>query len=379
MFVMDEFLKSAGGGVATQLFEESFAKAGGVFQPSSGDAHIDVALTNISLAIMQDAGNFVARRAMRTVAVNQRSNVYWTYPRGAFNRDQMQRRAPGTESVGVNYQVDTARYFCDVYAAHVNIADMIRDNADAAINLDRDNTLLLTMKSMLREEIDWRDKFFPNTAVAPDVIWAFVGDGVASSPTALGSLDFRSSTAGNRQVLKFTATPSTGEEGPIELFRRCQRTMQSQTGFRPNVGVTSRAVVDTLLDHPDIVARIDNGQTPGGPANVTLQNLANLLDFEEIIVMEGIVNTAGVGLPDVHDFIAGDHFLMLYRPASAGLMTPAPGYTFLWSGFRGANSGGMRIKNIRDDLRESDRIEIQAAWEHNLVAPELGFMLFDVL
>ena len=361
-------VQSQGGGMPIDL-EALFAKAGGIFQPSSGDMHIDSALTNISLAFMQDQSNFVARRAFRSVPVAQRGNLYWTYPKGAFNRNEMAKRAPGTESKGTNYQVDTARYFCDVYALHVDVADQIRDNADAAFNMDRDVTNLLTMKAYLNEELDWVDKFFggANFTATPGGTWSFVADGVASSPTAEGSLDF--TNASNNNVLQWNDSSSS----PITLMRRAKRTMQQETGFRPNVLVMGREVYDELLDHPEIIARIDSGQTPGGPALTSQQSLAAIFELEEILVMEAIVNTAAVGAADVHTFIGGKNALLLYRPSSPGLMTPAAGYTFLWSGFSGANGGGARIKNMRLEWIESDRIEIQSAYETNKVSADLGF------
>ena len=151
MFNMDEFLKNAGGGIDLNDLP-GVLKAGGVYQPSGGDMHIESALTNMSLAIMQEASGFVARQAFRDLPVQKQYDRYWIYPRGAFNRNQMQKRAPGTRSVGMNYDVDSAPYGCDVYAGHIPVTDQDRDNADSAFNLDGDAVDFLTMKSMLLEE-----------------------------------------------------------------------------------------------------------------------------------------------------------------------------------------------------------------------------------
>ena len=386
MFDMGDFLKAAGGGTyapQVQNFSEATSlddittilkSGGGISSPSSGDRHIDVALTDISLAFMQDASGFVARRAFRTVPVRQRGNVYWTFPRGAFNRNEMKKRAPGTESAGTNYAVDTARYYCDVYALHVDVADQVRDNADSAFSIDSEITQLLTMKSMLNEEIDWRDKFFggANFTATPGGTWAYVLDGVASSATANASLD--PTNGSNNNVLHWNLPGTSTNYGPIEQVRFAKRYMQSQTGFgqRNMIMVMGREVFDILMDTPDIIDRIDRGQTPGGPAMTNEQNLAALFGLDEVIVMDAIENTADFGIADNHQFIGGKNALLLFRPPSAGLMTPAPGYTFLWSGFSGANGGGMRIKNMRIDIKESDRIEVQSAYEHNQVSSEMA-------
>ena len=55
---------------------------------------------------MQEAGNFVADQVFPNIPVSMQSDRYYTYDRGYFNRDEMQERAPGTESAGSGYEVD---------------------------------------------------------------------------------------------------------------------------------------------------------------------------------------------------------------------------------------------------------------------------------
>ena len=74
-----------------------------------------------------------------------------------------------------------------------------------------------------------------------------------------------------------------------------KRIIQEQTGFRPNVLGIGRPVFDILLDHPDIVGRIDRGQTPNGPARASRQDLAALFELEAIEVMDAIYNDAAGG------------------------------------------------------------------------------------
>lgn len=365
---LDDFLKSKGFGGLDQVM-----KAGGFNRPSQGDLHVDQVLTNVSLAFMQGEGGFVARQAFRSIPVRFRSDVYYTYPRGEFNRDQMKERAPGTESAGANYSVETQDYRCKVYALHRVIPDQIRDNTDSPLNLDRETTMFLTMKSMLNQEIDWRDQFFSSAANTPGAVWTYVADGAAARSNPTGTPVFTSGTAND--VIRWSLPNST----PIEDVRLFIRTVQESTGFRPNIMVTGREVFDILKDHPDIIGRIDNGQTPNGPAMTSKENLAALFELDEILIMEAIVNSSQLGVADNHSFIGGKNALLLYRPATAGLLTPAPGYNFLWTGFRGANGGAMRIKNMREEKIESDVIEIQSSYDHRLVAGDLGFYLNGIV
>jgi hypothetical protein len=69
--------------------------------------------------------------------------------------------------------------------------------------------------------------------------------------------------------------------------------------------------------------------------------------------------------------------MLLYSPASPGLMVPAAGYTFAWTGLiPGAtnNIGGV-IQTGRDEFAHSDHYEIRKADDLAIVSPDLGIHL----
>ena len=53
-------------------------------------------------------------------------------------------------------------------------------------------------------------------------------------------------------------------------------------------------------------------------------------------------------------------------------MTASAGYTFSRAGLLGAGNSGQRMKRYRMEPRAADRIEIEMALDHTLVAPDLG-------
>ena len=67
-------------------------------QPTRNDWKIDVPLTNISIAYMQNAENFVARQVFPDVPVDRKSDKYRTYDKNDFLRSQAQVR-PGRNGV----------------------------------------------------------------------------------------------------------------------------------------------------------------------------------------------------------------------------------------------------------------------------------------
>lgn len=323
-------------------------------QPTAGDVHVNTPLTNISIAFMQEAGSFVADRVFPNIPVSKQSDRYYTYDRGYFNRDEMDVRAPGTESKGSGYTVDnTPTYFAPIYAFHHDIPDERRANADSVLAPDREATQLVTTKGLIKREKLWVSKYFTGGVWTSDV------DGVASGEN--GSTTFRqwSDVASN----------------PIENIRAARTTVQKRTGFKPNTLVIGQEVYDALVDHPDIVDRVKYGQTKRGdaPADVDVSELQQLLKIPRIFIMEAIENTADEGQTASHAFIGGKKALLCYSAPQPGLMTPTAGYTFSWTGYLGAASAGQRIKRFRMENLASDRVEIEMAFDQKLVSADLGY------
>jgi len=337
-------------------------------QPGRGDVHVDRPLTNLSLGFLQDQDMFVADKVFPNIPVGNRSDEYFTYDRGEFNRDEMEERAPGTQSAGSGYTIGTDNYSAKVYAFHKDIHDQVRNNADPAISLEREATDFVTHKALIKRENLWVTNYF--TAGDPGDTWTFDVDG-DGTPSA-GSFD--PTDAANNQKQFWNVASST----PIEDVREGKRFVQSITGFRPNVMTVGRGVFDALLDHPDIVGRIDRGQT-SGTALVARQTLAALFELDEILIMDAIQNTANKGATNAHTFIGGDNALLSYRPPAPGLMTPSAGYTFSWTGHLGATSAGSRIKRFRMEAEASDRVEIEMAFDQKLVSADLGYFFGGML
>jgi hypothetical protein len=325
-------------------------------QPSRSDVHVNGPLSDISLAYMQSADAFVADRAFPRIGVSKQSDSYFTYDRGYFNRAEMEKRAPGTESAGANYTISTASYSCDVWALHRNIADQIRSNADSPIQLDKETSEFLTLQGLLRKEKEWAAAHFVTG------VWTNEVTGVSGAP------------ADATEFQRWDEAAST----PIENVRRATRDIHQSTGFRPNRMILGREVYDALLDHPDIVGRLDRGQT-SGPAIVMRDALAALFELDSILVMDAIENTAAEGLANVHSYIGGKNVLLMHAAPSPGLMVPSAGYTFTWSGLLGGGALGTRISRMRMDTLKSDRLEIEMAFDQKLVSADLGFFVLTAV
>ena len=284
------------------------------------------------------------------IPVEKQSDRYYVYNRGDFFRDQMQKRAPGTPAASSGYRLDnTPTYFADVWAEAKPIPDQLRGNADAVLNMDRDATEFLSQQALIR-----REKIFAANLFAAGK-WGTDLTGVAA--------------ARRRPVPPVERSRSN----PIEDIRAGKLAIKQATGYPANTLVISEPVWLKLVDHPDLVDRVKYGQTNGGPARITREALAAILEMDRILVMGAIENTAGEGQTASHSFIGGKNVLLCNVAPNPGLLTPSAAYTFGWTGYLGAGNEGNRVKRYRWEIISSDIVEIEMAFDIKLVAPELGY------
>jgi hypothetical protein len=122
-----------------------------------------------------------------------------------------------------------------------------------------------------------------------------------------------------------------------------ERFMMKLNGKRkPNTLVLGALVKQQLVTHPQIIGRLNNGQTPGsaragdarGPREAVRSRSRPRLDGR-VQLREGV----GHGLQRVH--LRQQERAALLRRADPGVMTPSAGYRFAWQGIAG-NAMGIR-------------------------------------
>jgi hypothetical protein len=263
------------------------------------------------------------------------------------------------------------------------IDDQVRGNADSIFNLDLEATRLLTTQSLINREYAWMSTFFQPG------IWSNMWTGAAAAvppyPTTPAT-----SPASSYTFMKWSNSSST----PIQDVRILKQIVQLTTGFRPNKMVIGRPVFDTLLDHPEFVDRVKYGQTAPRPAQVTLDTLAAIFEMDRVHVSDAIYNTApegagpdsgaayvpatynaGINAQESNAFIAGPNVWIGYTPSAPGIMTPACGYTFTWTGYFGATQAGERMSSYYFQPDRSTHVEIESAYVHKVISGDMGGFL----
>ena len=306
-------------------------------QPTQSQVHVDAILTNLSVAYMNEMDSFVANRVFPTVNVQKQSDKYFTYSQADFYRDQAQYRADGTESAGSGYSLSTATYSSQVWALHKDIGDQVRANSDAPLDPDMDATRFLTHQMMIRQERDWASNFFTTS------VW-----GNDSTPSTLWD--------------------ATGSD-PIGDIQTGINTVLSDTGYLPNTLVLSYNTYKTLRNHPDFVDRYKYTSAD----SITPDLIGKVLDLPRVMVMKGVYNSAVEGASASYAQIGDKDALLCYVAPAAGLMTVSAGYNFVWTGVGGGLGTSTAVSRFRMDHLRADRLEIESAWDFNVVASNLGY------
>lgn len=321
--------------------------------PKMQNAHIDRALTNISVSYLQDASSFVADKVFPIVPVKRQSDVYYQYSRADFMRDEARERGAGTESAGGDYGVEAQDpYHCRKHAFHKDVTSEERANYDEPLDADIDATDFVTQKMLIRREVSWAKKYFTTGVWGTEKTG---GDGTAGT------------------VLQFDNEASD----PIGTFTNAGVQMASETAYRPNILVLSPFVFNALKNHPDILDRIKYTQK----GIVTSDLLATLFEVDKVLVAWGVVNSASKGTAESTAFIMGKHALLTYANPRPALRKPSGGYIFAWTGLEGSGAFGNRMVRIPMELLGlgTERIEGEMAFDCKVISKDLGVFFKDLV
>ena len=316
-------------------------------QPSINSVHVDAILTNISVAYMQKADNFIADKVFPVVPVDKKSDKFFVYTKNDWFRDEAQRRADGTESAGSGYNLTTGTYAADVFAFHKDVGDQTVANADAPLNPLREATEFVTNRMLLRKELQFVSDFFTTGVWADDVT------GVAGAP----------SSGQTKQWSDYTSSD------PIDDIEEAKSEILGNTGMAPNTLVLGYEVFRQLKNHPDLVDRIKytSSQT------ITEDMLARMFDLDRVLVARAVKATNNEGAAEAYGFAYGKAAALYYVAPSPGLLTPSAGYTFSWTGVSGGIGSTIGVSSFRMESLKAERVEAEMAFDNKVIGADLGY------
>lgn len=310
-------------------------------QPDPRDLHVDTHLTNVSLGVQNN--NYIADGIFPIVRVSKQSDLIPSYKKSFWFRDDAKLRAPGTKSEGGGFEIGAnLTYFAQRFSRRMEIADQLRANADGGWDLDNTATRFVTDKTFMRREVNFAANFFKA--------------GVWTDKT--GGTDF-------------TQWSDYGFSNPVVDMDTYRDEIEVASGAEPNKLVLGKQTHLQLKNHPMLIDRIKYTQR----AQLTTDLIASLLEIDQYVIGRSLYTTAQEGTAEssvTYTRIWGKGALLIYVPAAPSLLTPAAGYTFVWTVVPNAL---QYIKRMRDEEREIDIIESNTYFDQKQTLSTAGIFM----
>ncbi len=317
------------------------------YQPDVRDVHIDAALTNFSLAFMQDADSFIADQVFPVVPVEHKSDKYYVFAKDAFLRRGGRISPFGQEAPRGGFNISNDNYSTETWRWAFDLLPDIKANADSGINMDQAASNFVMNGLLVEREIQWGLNFFTTG------IWGT--DAVAGS--------------------QFIAWDDPANSDPITDISVGRKTILKNSGYLPNTLTVGFGVHEALLRHPLVVDRFKYTSSD----SITTGMLARLFQIDRYLIAKSVQATSQEGEAITTDFILGQNALLSYAAPAPSLMAHSAGFTFVWSRLTGLNNLG--VATFRYPMPQlgvtaagtTERIEGQYAYTHKLTGSELGY------
>jgi hypothetical protein len=302
-------------------------------KPTYQQVHIDVALTNISIAYRP--GGFIAEQVFPTVPVKNITGKYFIYTKADWLRREADVRAPGARAARGDFGLSTGNYTCVERAMAKGVPDEIVDNADSPLAPDRDAAQWVTNQLMLEQEYDVAALAFGNS------VWS-----ASATPGTLWSND---------------------TSDPIGDVATATNAVVSTIGLEANTGVMGRGLWRYTAQHPDIVDRIKGAAGPNSPAVVTLNAVSALFGLDRLVVGSAIADSANEGASSSLAYIWGNHLLVAYVTRAPSLLNPSAGYTFTYN--------QRRVEMFREEQEHQNVVTAYQSWDAVATAADSAYFI----
>jgi len=307
---------------------------------TGADLHIDQPLSNISIAYRPQG--LIARDVYPLVPVPKQSDAYYVWDRDEWLRGLKTQRAKGTEPKKVNLKVSSATFYCLNYALEAEIPFEDTGNADPGINL---------LESASNRIIDGLEQDWE----------------VRLATTLTTTTNMASSTA----LTNNWDDPVNG--APIEDLFVGIRAIQQLTGYKPNKLILSGHAAYRLFKHPDTIKFVRGAGDNIGGGSVTDEQVARAFRLQQVLVGEGVRNTADEDAPGVYSDVWSTAAILLYVNPTPGLMQPSHGYTFYWQpeGF----PGRFGVERGREQKKHIEWMQTHTFQDERVVSTPLGYLI----
>jgi len=303
-------------------------------RPTVHDVHLNAALSQISIAYRNP--EYIAESIFPRLNVQKKSDYYYIFDAGAWFRDEVKVRAPGTRAARADYSISTASYVCVTYAIAKGVPDEVRENADAPLKPDVEATQFVTDQLLRAQERRVA------ALVTGSANWAY-----AASPATQWTQD---------------------TSDPIGDIEAAKDAVVQRIGRVPNTMVISYEVWRYLRNHPDLLDRLKYTNPTGV---ITPDQAKTLFGVERLLIGTALYDSAEEGESASRQFIWGDAAWIGYVPRNPALMEPAAGYILEWK--------TRRVRTYREEQEHQDVIEAEHSVDEVITASDAGAVIYNAV
>lgn len=322
-----------------------------------GDAYRNTVLDNVSIAAFQAEDEFVASKIFPTIPSEEQTGKYYEIDMDSISRNKAALRAPGAEAEEGAWDLSLKTFLCEEVGYKEKLPEELIKTVGA--QADAEGTSMESVAEVLKisDEIRFATACFTTGKWARDIAGG-------------------ASTVADTSYIYWS---TQGTSTPINDVL-AERVRMKKVGKRfANTMIIGAEVEPYLLTHPTIVGRLNNGQTPGGAAQATLDDLAKLFKVDRVIVAGATYNSAAENATAVGTFILNSKSAWLgYVAPKPSLRSPSAGYRFTWKGIAG-NDQGLRSWSYWDQPRRSQMIEGALDDTFKIVSTKLGTFLTGIV
>lgn len=299
-------------------------------------------LTDVSNKIMPQG--LIADEVLPTKTVDAYTGLI-----GSYGGEHM--RINTTISAGENGfpRVEAVTYNTDTYSIEAHgLKDFVYPadyaNVDKPFDAEKDKTSLLTTQLKLGREKGLADILTATATYA-------AGNSVTLS--------------GNDQYNNRDHADST----PIEDFATARETIQGKVGMVPNTVVMSWIVYNRLKYHAQLLSEM--GYKDNRKGGLTKQELADIMEVQEIMIGESVYNTAKKGQTAAYAPVWNKDILFYVRPKTAGVEQVSLGYKM-----EPRNKKGFGVyKYNHDEPAGTKKIVTEKYYDDVIAQNEAGYLI----
>jgi hypothetical protein len=310
------------------------------------DAHHDAPLTNVAIKAFAGGEGYVGQSLFPTVPVGKQSDRYFVIDKDSWILVPKTFRAPKTSPRRIEWKVSSDAYFCDNFALAGDNAKEDLANADIALAL-RENTTMVVTEGLLRDlEVRIANLV---TSISN------VGSGVALTGAAKWG-DYVSSD-------------------PIADVTTAHAFIRQRTGLLANTLVMDEDTYQVVRRHPVLLDMFK--YTSGGL--LTDDQIRNVFKVGTLLTAQGIKNNAAEGATASIVNIWGNVALLARIEPGVTLKTATFGLAYRWQ--PADIPGPMQVLRYDDPDpgKKAETIEVGYYQDEKIVARDLAYVIKDTL